>query len=54
MIEEQLILASINAGGCGIFAYLMYRMTNTTIKENTKAIQDLRDVILQSTIKPRK
>jgi hypothetical protein len=46
MIEETLI-ASIGTVGFPIVAFfLMYQMTNDTIRKNTEAIQELREAII--------
>lgn len=47
MIESE-VLQLINSVGFPIVAFLlMYHLTKTTIKENTQALQDLRETIIQ-------
>lgn len=43
MIEAEFIPMFINSGAFGIAFFLMYRMANDTIKDNSKAIRELKE-----------
>ena len=45
MIENSLLTFALNNGVGVLFGVLMYAMANSTIKENTKAIQILTDYL---------
>lgn len=45
MLEESLLTFALNNGVGVLFGVLMYVMATTTIKENTKAIQSLTEVL---------
>lgn len=47
MIETEMAAFMLNSGMGGVFAYLMYKMTNTTIKDNTTAIRELKTVVYE-------
>jgi len=44
-MESELMTFALNNGVGVLFGILMYIMANSTIKENTKAIQRLSDVL---------
>ena len=52
-MTPEIVATYVTGGFAPIAFYLMYKMSNTTIKDNTQAIRELKDVLRNGGVRKR-